>query len=463
MDARLVEFAEVLRQNGVRVSPAEVEDAVRATVEVGLVDRELFKSALASTMVKRALDLEPFGRAFEFFFSGAAKTFSDIGRSLARRIEEQGLLEGDELAMVLATMGQLVGGMSALGRAALEGDAGSLAQLFRGASLQLDLKRYENFLQTGFYARRLMTAAGGAGMRSELKTLERELAARGLSAQGLEIVSRELVDAMRRVEDAGRRELERQGTARHRPQSGGIRERSFHLLSPQEILEAQTAVKRVAEKLKSRFARKRRQRRRGVLAVHRTLRRNLPWGGVPMVPIFRAKRPSRPEVVILCDISDSVRNASRLMLLFTHTLQSLFARVRSFVFVSEVGEVTRLFKALDVNEAIELAVSGQAVSVTSNSNYGHALAQFVREQLGSITRRTTVLVIGDARNNFNPNSAWALKDLKRKARRVVWINPEDKSSWALGDSEMRTYESLVSQALVVRSIDDLSRVADEIV
>jgi uncharacterized protein with von Willebrand factor type A (vWA) domain len=182
-----------------------------------------------------------------------------------------------------------------------------------------------------------------------------------------------------------------------------------------------------------------------------------------MVPVYRSRRPSRPEVVILCDISDSVRNASRLMLLFTHTLQSLFSRVRSFVFVSDVGEVTRYFKDLDVNEAIEIAVSGQAVSVTANSNYGHALAQFAHDQLGSITRRTTVLVIGDGRNNFNPNSAWALKDLKRKARRVVWINPEDESSWALGDSEMKTYAPLVSQALVVRSLEDLARVADEIV
>ena len=203
--------------------------------------------------------------------------------------------------------------------------------------------------------------------------------------------------------------------------------------------------------------------RRGALNVRRTLRRNMPWGGVPMVPQFRTRRPERPEVVVLCDVSDSVRTAARMMLLFTYTLQELFVRVRSFVFVSDVGEVTQYFKDQDVDQAIDLATAGKAVSLSANSNYGRALADFSRDYLGSITRRTTVMIIGDGRNNYNPNNAWALKDLKRKAKRVLWICPEERGNWGIGDSEMLTYEKHCDKALTVNSVNDLARIADQLV
>lgn len=463
MDARIVEFAEVLRQNGVRVSAAEVVDAVQAASIVGMEDREQFRSVLRSTMVKRELDLESFGRAFDFFFSGAARTFEALDEALLRQLEAEGLLEGDDLAMVVATVNRLFNQLSPLAQAALQGDRARLAQIFRAATLQLDLSRLETPLQGGFFSRRLLAGAGADQARSDLQALEGELKARGLTQEGVEIVSRHLADALRKVEDAARREVDRQVRARLRRGSGGLQDRPFHTLSRAEVERAEVAVRRLAEKLKSRLVRKQKSRRRGSLNVRRTLRRNLPWGGVPMVPQFRSRRPERPEVVVLCDVSDSVRNASRMMLLFTYTLQSLFVRVRSFVFVSDVGEVTRHFKDADVEQAIDLATAGKAISLHANSNYGRALANFVRDELGSFSRRTTLMVIGDGRNNYNPNQAWALKDLRRKVKRLLWICPEDRRSWGFGDSEMHTYAKLCHQAVVVQSLADLERLADQLV
>jgi uncharacterized protein with von Willebrand factor type A (vWA) domain len=168
-------------------------------------------------------------------------------------------------------------------------------------------------------------------------------------------------------------------------------------------------------------------------------------------------------VVVLCDVSESVRNVSRLMLLFTHTLQSLFARVRSFVFVSDLGEVTDLFRSLEPERALDLAVTGKAVSLQSNSNYGHALASFVRRELPAVTRRTTVLIIGDGRNNQNPPNVWALREIRRKARRVVWICPEERRAWGVGDSEMDLYARVCDQVVIVQSLSDLDRLADQLV
>ena len=220
--------------------------------------------------------------------------------------------------------------------------------------------------------------------------------------------------------------------------------------------------RRLAERPKSRLTRKRKVRRRGVLSVRRTLRKNLSTGGFPARLVFRSKRPERPEILVLCDVSDSVRNVSRLMLQFVYTLQELYARVRSFVFVSEIGEVTHLFKKMDVAAAVDLATASRVINVAANSNYGHAFKMFHSTWLGSVTRRSTVIVIGDGRTNYNPPNAWVLGEVKRKARRVIWLCPEDPGSWGFGDSEMPLYARHCTRVEVVKSVDDLGRVAAEL-
>src|SRR5512132_1113321 len=147
MEARVVEFGEVLRQNGVRVATSELLDAVRATTLIDLADREAFRSALRATLVKRTADRAPFDRAFDLFFSGAASLLQGIETSLLEELAAQGLLDGDERAMVLATLQRLLGEMSPLTRAVLGGDHARLAQLFRGASLQLDFSQLQSPLQ----------------------------------------------------------------------------------------------------------------------------------------------------------------------------------------------------------------------------------------------------------------------------------------------------------------------------
>ncbi len=463
MEARVVEFAEVLRQNGIRVSTSEVMDGARAAALVDLSERENLRSVLRTTLVKRSADVEVFDRAFFLFFSGATRTLEALEASLLAALEEQGLLSGEELAKVLAGLRALSGQLAPLSDAVLAGDRARLAHLLRGAALQLDFSQLQSPLQSGFFARRLLAAAGGDRLHGDLEVLEADLIRRGLSTAGVEVVSRRLAAALRGVEAAARREVERQARARIRRLDGPLAERSLQGLSRAELAQAETAVRKLAERLKARLLRRERSRRKGALNVRRTLRGNMVWGGVPMVPRFRSRRPERPEVVVLCDVSESVRNVSRLMLLFMHTLQSLFARVRSFVFVSDLGEVTEYFRLLAPEQAIDRAVAGQAVSLQSNSNYGLAFTRFVQRELASIRARTTVLVIGDGRNNYHASGAWALRDIRRKARRLLWICPEDKQAWGLGDSEMRTYAAICQQVKVVRSLEDLTRVADALV
>jgi hypothetical protein len=166
---------------------------------------------------------------------------------------------------------------------------------------------------------------------------------------------------------------------------------------------------------------------------------------------------------VLCDISDSVRNVSRFMLQLAYTLQEMFSKVRSFVFVSDLGEATDLFSRYELQEAIERALSGDVINVFANSNYGRALRQFVDKNLEAVTSRTTVIVIGDGRSNYFPPESWALARVRARARHVLWLNPEQPSSWAFGDSAMRDYQPHTSRVDVVHNLASLQKVIDAIV
>jgi len=459
MDERLEDFAGLLRQNGLRISPAEVADAARAVLLTGMEDRASFRGALRATLVKRGQDAAVFDRVFELYFSGIKDLLDGLSGSLLDAIEREKL---EELSP--QELEKLVAQMSPLAQALAMGRTDQLARILRQATLSVDFRGLQSPLQRGFYARRLLQAAGAAQADKELQQLLQLLQAHGLDPGELELLGKRSSQALQALEEAARRVADHEQKARD-PQSRGdqsLLNRSLASLTPDEVQRMRAVVRRLAERLKTRLSRRRKARRRGQLSVRRTLRKNLSTGGDPYKLVFRARRPERPEILVLCDVSDSVRNVSRVMLQFVYTLQELYARVRSFVFVSDIGEVTHLFRKTDVSTAVDLATAGRVINLAANSNYGHALKLFHSTWLGSVTRRTTVIVIGDGRSNYNPPNAWVLGDLKRKCRRLVWLCPEERHSWGFGDSEMPLFARYCHRVESVRSLDDLARVAAEL-
>ena len=171
----------------------------------------------------------------------------------------------------------------------------------------------------------------------------------------------------------------------------------------------------------------------------------------------------KPKLITICDVSDSVRNASRFMLQLVWSLQECFSRVQSYVFVSEIAEVTQAFSSLPVERAIEWALKGAPVDFHCRSDFGYAFNRFARTELERLDRRTTVMILGDARNNYNDPQAWALRMIRERVRGIIWLNPEGQWGWGIGDSVMPLYSPSCDIVKECRTVSQLVQVVDHLV
>jgi uncharacterized protein with von Willebrand factor type A (vWA) domain len=314
-----------------------------------------------------------------------------------------------------------------------------------------------------------MENMGMEGAGRQLEDLASRLEEEGMSpeqAAALRKMIGALMESMRKVvRNFTERELQTQNhDYMEKFRQEMLTEKSFYHLTEEEIKRMQEVVHRLAQRIKNILSIRRKRLKRGKLDLHATLRRNMASGGVPFEVIFKQRRKDRPKLVILCDVSSSVANVSRFMLQFMYSLQEAFTRIRCFVFVSDLGEVTPVFKETDVNSAVEKALDGgDVINVYTRSNFGMAFHMFWRDHLATIDKRTTVLILGDARNNYNDDKAWCLRDIHNKAKNVVWLNPESPSAWGFGDSVMNRYLPYTDVTEECRNLRQLAKVVDSIV
>jgi hypothetical protein len=469
---KIVRFTNLLRKSGIRVSVAEAIDAFNGLDELSLGDREVFRDALRTTLVKRSDDIPAYDQLFDLYWSGFYDSMREAFERAAGELAGRGI---DLEALLEQLKGRLPGlegelpDLSELARSLLAMDFDALERLIREAAEQAGTGRIENLLQLGFFTRRTLEQLNAEGAGSELRDLAARLRASGMpDAQVdalLELVERFLEALRRSVRNYTERELQQQNfdyLERFRRQT--LQEKSFYTLTEEDIREMREVVARLAQRIKNILSIRRRRLKKGKLDLHTMLRRNAGHGGVPFELVFKERRKDRPKLVILCDVSSSVSNVSRFMLQFVYTLQEAFTKIRSFVFVSELGEVTQLFHEHEVNSAIDQALEGGGViNVYTRSNFGHAFHQFWRNHLSAVDTKTTVLVLGDARNNYNDAKAWCLRDVHNKAKNLVWLNPEGASGWGFGDSVMDKYLPYVDVAEEVRNLRQLSKVVDRLV
>lgn len=456
MDRKLAEFATVLRRHGLGVSPPEVADAARAVALVGYADRGRFREALGATLAKSQPDRIVFEHCFDAFFrvSGTATDASDA--PAAPTADSGDLLPGQGQAGGGGSGGggEPVPGIppSGLGEDLLARDDSALALRLAQAAAESRLATMRVLTQKGLFGRRLLLAMG-------LDDLERELA---------ELDGNEALPARRRAA------LLRERLLRLRARVRETVERTFRLVREQDrdaqlratdigqlrdADEVRAVVRRMARRLVNRHRRRQREAARGRLDLRATLRRNLAHDGVLMEPAWKRIRRDRPRVFAVCDISRSVSQQARFLLLVLYSLQEVIPRLRTFVFTSSLHEVTGLFAQQGVEAALDEVMARHGLGST---DYGRALAQLDEQVGGAIDRRTTVVILGDGRNNRGEARLDLLQRFHARARQLIWLNPEDRRRWGSGDSEMLRYATACTHTYSCRTLADLERIVDRL-
>ena len=239
----------------------------------------------------------------------------------------------------------------------------------------------------------------------------------------------------------------------------------FMHASREEMMALRRAIYPLTRKLAVRLARKRRHGRKGPLDFRNTMRHSLSYGGVPAEPKFRYPRPAKPEIMVVADVSGSVAAFARFTLHLVYAISNQFSKVRSFVFIDGLDEVTGFFEGVDdIGEAVHrVNAEADVVWVDGHSDYGHAFEVFWERYGKDVGPKTTVMILGDARNNYHASQAWILKEIEHRARKVFWLNPEPGAYWDTGDSIVSEYGVHCDGVFEVRNLRQLEGFVENLV
>ena len=468
-------FIVELRSAGLPVSLTENLDAVEAVKHIPIEDRETFKYALAGTLVKNHSHWKAFETVFEVYFSlrGAEYQLVDgewesDDTATQEENQQEGQVQGqggsqegltqEQLAEMLfqALAKQDRNLMRTVARQSVQRFAGMEPGRPVGGTYYL--YRTLRNLNLEEVLDRLLT--NSADSESDLDFLEERLR-KDEYEHRIEELKREIEAEIRRrlVADRG---VEAMAKTLRKPLPEDV---DFMHASREEMVALRRAIWPLTRKLAVRLARKRRHGRKGPLDFRRTVRHSLSYGGVPAEPKFRYPKPSKPEIMVIADISGSVAAFARFTLHLVYALNNQFSKVRSFVFIDGLDEVTDFFENVDdITEAIHrVNTEADVIWVDGHSDYGHAFEIFDERFAKDIGPKTTVIILGDARNNYHASQSWVIKNIEDKARKVFWLNPEPKSYWDTGDSIVGEYSDYCNGTFEVRNLKQLEAFVENLV
>ncbi len=487
MDETVLRFATVMRQRGVRLSVAEVEDASRALAAVGLRRREPVRLALEASLVKEDRDRVVFDELFALFFqlrpvdppdeghghdhahddlvdTGQLHDFTlsespspepQTGHNHDEPVDIREYFDEEDMAssynmhqeankIDLASMSDeiVLNADQTAGREGMAGvqletsrlhNAGSAKDLATASATQVDA---ELTVAEGMALEQLLAQQYDGPVPEHLRDVDLE----GLVADLPELLKRHL----ERFIALG---LEVDG----HEASPVFRER----ISERERRQLEEVLLRLGRSVKGALTHRKRPAASGRIDVSRTMARNMRYDGVPFLPVTTSRKEDKPRLVVLADASMSVRNSARFTFHLVHGLQRLFPRVRTYAFVDTLADVTVPFEVHGLEEALGLVFGNELLDVDASSDYGTVFESFVADHLSTLTRRTTLLVLGDGRSGGKDPGLEALEQVRRQCRRVVWLSPEPRYSWALGSCDMPAYSRLCDRVEVVRDVEGL--------
>lgn len=456
MDKRMVDFIRALRAAGVRISLAESMDAARGVEAVGIRNRETFRAALRTTLVKEARDQGTFDYFFPLFFAQGQPPLENIPEQMTPE-QQQMLREALEalqgqMQALRDLLDQLLAGkpfdqneLDRAGQRAGLDDASDMSQrgwFERRMERQLGLQQLQDLID------RLLEQLAELGMQDEALGQLREMLeanAAGLSEQAEQFVGATLAERLANREPEPKPDL---------------MDVPFTRLSDEEVEQIRAEIRRLAARLRSRAALRQRRARSGQLDPRQMMRHNMKYDSVPLELRFRTHHV-KPALVLICDISTSMRYCAEFLLTLIYELQDQVARTHSTIFISDLVDISAVFAEYEPTAAVERVLAENRPGYY-NTDLGASLATFQQKYLGLVTSKTTVIVLGDGRNNYNNPRLDLAREIQRKARRLIWFNPEPPGQWGTGDSDMLEYAQAADAVYKVSTLRELAAAVDRI-
>jgi uncharacterized protein with von Willebrand factor type A (vWA) domain len=433
---REIAFLDALRKAGLTVSLAEVIDATRAMGAIELIDREALRAAYAACVLKRPAHRTTFDMLFDLWFPAvtgdptaqedadpdAAEPGEAPSNDMMREVLRQLLLDGDE-EMMRRFARQAV---QSIGRA----DTAPGRQSWFSYRVLRQLSP-ETLIASLLDAMLAGQDRGGLAEKVARQTISERI------KQFQEMVEQEV--RRRLAEDRGAEQIAKTAV---QPLAEQV---DFLRASRNDMAELRRQVFPLARRLATRLTARRRLGRKGKLDFRRTVRASLATGGVPLVTHHKPHKPHKPELVVLCDVSGSVAGFAHFTLMLAYALREQFTKVRAFAFIDTCDEVTRFFTpGGDVADALaRMNAEARLVWFDGHSDYGHSIEAFAEAYPDAVGPRTSLLILGDARNNYRATAAQTLKMLVQRARHAYWLNPEPEAYWGTGDSATRAYAEVI--------------------
>ena len=440
----LRDFIHILRSSDLRVSTSESIDAMNVVSEVGLDDKSLLKNSLSFSLAKTLREKEIFNKCFDSFFEENYMNLKD--EKLAQENYEEGI-ELDDHNDIENTQKNLE-------ELYKNSDKTSLMTAMALAARDANLQDIKLFTQVGMFTRKIFDEMG-------LETLNNDIFQAAREGDGKR--EGELKNIRENLRLEIRDYVENQVKLRTTNAGKQLREDA---LSQMRLTQADKSdyqimsgiIKKMARRLISVHSRRKRKSQRGVLDIRSTIRANQEYDGILFETVWKKTKVDRPKIVALCDVSGSVANVSRFFLMFLHSLTEILPNVRTFAFSNKAGEVTDIFENKDIEVA---AAETLLLNGGGSTDYGQAFVDLEGLLENNIDRKTTVIILGDARSNYGDPRCDVLKTIQEKSKRILFLNPEPKSVWGTGDSEMLRFVPYCSKSKVCSSLLDLERVVDD--
>jgi uncharacterized protein with von Willebrand factor type A (vWA) domain len=469
MESRLVSFIQVLRTHDMRISPAETLDAMDVASLLGYADRASLRDGLSMALAKTAAEKAIFTQRFDEFFGRSLADFSDQTEPESSEGEtspdkDSGAAEGEggggsaEANSPLEAAAQGNAELQALLESPLmqglmNNDRNELSVAMSRAGEQVGLSQIQMFTQKGQYTRKILDQLGEEHLRQAVIELER------IDSPALAELQRYRDILRGQVKDFVEREYLLNAAGKNKQFMDDILSKTrLNNIEHHYLHKVHELVRKMAKRLAARHSRKRKVTKRGQLNMSKTIRGGIPTDGIMFKTYWKQTRKDKPKILAICDVSGSVAAYAKFLLMFLYSLQDILPEVRSFAFSSHLGEVSHLFEEHDIEKAIEL-VNWQYGGAT---DYATALNDFSQLALADVNSDTTVIILGDARNNNGDPNLAVMESIFQRAKQVIWLNPESRRAWGTGDSEMLRYQSACHFTAECNNLKQLERIVDQL-